>query len=153
MEREAPISFWMPPVPIHSHFVSCFVPVSFRKTSFLCRNNFKKQPNNVLKSFSNRSKIALACCCSCAVGSQKRFFYAEIALKSHPTTLDGFWCVLGGSWAPLGASWGRLGGVLARLGGVLGASWRVLGASWNVLATFKPPRPKKACFSLVFQGF
>ena len=60
--------------PFRFHFVSCFVPVSFRKTSFLCRNNFKKQPNNVLKSFSNRSKIALACCCSCAVGSQKRLF-------------------------------------------------------------------------------
>ena len=140
MEREAPISFWMPPVPIHSHFVSCFVPVSFRKTSFLCRNNFKKQPNNVLKSFSNRSKIALACCCSCAVGSQKRFFYAEIALKSHPTTLDGFWCVLGSSWAPLGASWGRLAALgrlrsvlrrsCGRLGGVFGASWGRLGASW-----------------------
>ena len=57
--------------------------------------------------------------------------------------------VLGTSWGVLG----RLGGVLARLGGVLGASWRVLGASWNVLATFKPPGSKKACFSLVFQGF
>ena len=85
--------------PFRFHFVSCFVPVSFRKTSFLWRNNFKKQPNNVLKSFSNRSKIALACCCSCAVGSQ--IFLSRNSFKKSPN---------------------NFGWILVRLGELLGTS-------------------------------
>ena len=137
MEREAPISFWMPPVPFRSRFVSISFPVSFpfcsAKRRFYVEIAPKSKPTSsqhLLQigptSLQNRGLEVVWADLGAMVPSPCYFF---LFLEASWGALGALGGVLGASWALLGTSWGRLGRSWGRLWGVLGASWGILGAS------------------------
>ena len=126
MEREAPISFWMPPVPIRARFVPMSFPVSFpfrsAKRRFYAEIAPKSNPTssqNLLQigptSLQNRGLEVVWADLGAMVPSPCYFF---LFLEASWGVLGAFGGVLGASWALLGASWGCLGRSWGRLGGV-----------------------------------
>ena len=116
MEREAPISFWMPPVPFRSRFVSISFPVSFPFRSAKHRFYAEIAPKSNPTSSQNLLQIG-------PTSLQNRgleVVWADLgAMVPSPCYFFHF----------LEASWG----VLGVLGGVWSASWALLGASWELL--------------------
>ena len=100
--------------PFCFHFVSCFVPVSFRKTSFWAA------PGHLLGRLGGVLGTSW--------GRLAALGRLRSVLRRSCGRLGGrLWSLLGASWGILGASWGVLG---ASWGRRLGASWERLGASW-----------------------
>ena len=148
MEREAPISFWMPPAR--------FAFLNKSLGTFLDRKACLKLLDAPLASLAALAR---------SLRSPHRgefllifhwFFNLFLILEIVSISIDLNWIFmptwlhvglilrllvhLGASRARLGASWhvlGRLGGVLAASWGVLGRSWGVLGASWVVLSRLR----------------
>ena len=119
MEREAPISFWMPPVPIRARFVPMSFPVSFPFRSAKRRFYAEIAPKSNPTSSQNLLQIG-------PTSLQNRgleVVWADLgAMVPSPCYL---FLLLVASWGVVGAFGrvlGALGSVLGALGGVLGAS-------------------------------